>query len=105
MCEFTKTIRGIPLPTGNRSGFHWGFAGRMGTPFQGISALLVGTCADLVGDDARTPADIATRDGVSRSAVYMRRRRLEKRAKVLLPRQHRVGRPIEPQPGCPIRDS
>jgi hypothetical protein len=71
---------------------------------QGISPLLVETCAELVGPDARSPRLVAVRYGVSPWAVYKRRRRLEKALGVLLPRKHKVGRrPVSPQrAGAPL---
>jgi hypothetical protein len=57
------------------------------------SSLLIETCAQLVGPDARTPALVAIREGVTAKAIYERRRRFEKRTGHSLPRLHRVGRP------------
>lgn len=68
----------------------------MGTGLlAGISPRVKKTCADLVGDDARLPAEVARTEGVSIWAIFKRRRRFETKLGVRLPRLHRIGRPIK----------
>jgi hypothetical protein len=59
-----------------------------------LSTTQLRTCAALVGDDARLPGELAVRERVTVSAIYKRRRRAEQRLGCLLPRLHRIGRPI-----------
>lgn len=56
-----------------------------------MSALLAETCAEL-SLGTHTAAELATRDGVTRQAIYQRRRRAELAAGITLPRPRRLGR-------------
>lgn len=69
------------------------FTSRLMSSYFSASSLLIETCAQLVGEDARSPALVAVREGVTVKAIYERRRRFEAATGHRLPRAHRVGRP------------
>jgi len=57
-----------------------------------ISKRLRETCAELIEPNATTPAMLANREGVTRWAIYKRRRRAEAALGVSLPRRIKTGR-------------
>lgn len=61
----------------------------------------IDTCGRLLGEDARSVAEVALCCAVSKWAIYKRRRRLEQRLGVALPRMHKAGRPPIPPAGPP----
>jgi len=60
---------------------------------MGPTKLQIETVARLLGEDGRSAAEVALSLGLSRSAIYMRRRRLQQSLGVRIPWPHKMGRP------------
>lgn len=76
---------------------------QLAAALKGESELTIRILAALVGEDARSPEQVAISEGVEVCVVYDRRRRFEKKHGVTLPRMSSVGRPckITPTIGIP----
>lgn len=91
MSQFSQHIEGSSIRA------HFLFAFRIMSAFPNASSLLIETCAQLVGSDARLPALVAVREGVKANTIRVRRLRFERKTGLELPRLHRVGRPKKSQ--------